>query len=133
MTIEQFKINVPDSALEDLHRRLDATRWPDELENVDWDMGSDLGFMKSLADYWRNNYDWRQQEALLNQLPQFRASIDGFHIHFVHVRSKAPKPMPLIITHGWPGSFIEMVKIIPLLTDPEAHGGNAEDAFDVIV
>jgi len=101
MTIENFKINVPDIALEDLHRRLDATRWPEALENVDWQMGSDLCFMKSLADYWRNSYNWREQETLLNQLPQYRAAIDGFHIHFVHVRSKVPKPMPLIITALW--------------------------------
>lgn len=133
MAIEKFTINVPAHALEDIRRRLDTTRWPDELESVAWEMGSNLGYMKSLAGYWRNTYDWRQQEALLNQLPQFRASIDGFNVHFVYVRSRVPKALPLIITHGWPGSFIEMVKIIPLLTDPEAHGGKAEDAFDVIV
>ncbi len=133
MAIEKFTINVSAHALEDIRRRLDTTRWPDELESVDWEMGSNLGYMKSLAGYWRNTYDWRQQEALLNQLPQFRASIDGFNVHFVHVRSRVPNALPLVITHGWPGSFIEMVKIIPLLTDPEAHGGKAEDAFDVIV
>ncbi len=133
MTIENFTIKVPDTILEDLRHRLDLTRWPDELENVDWEMGIDLIFMKSLADYWRNGYDWRRQEALLNQLPQYRLSIDGFHVHFVHVRSAAPKALPLIITHGWPGSFVEMVKIIRLLTNPEAHGGKPEDAFDVIV
>src|SRR5271163_3702125 len=133
MTIEKFTILVPDSLLADLGRRLDATRWPDELENVGWELGSSLSYMKSLADYWRNGYEWRQQEATLNQLPQYRVSLDGFHVHFVHVRSKNPKSLPLIITHGWPGSFVEMVKIIPLLTDPAAHGGSAEDAFDVIV
>ncbi|HEV2988059.1 MAG TPA: epoxide hydrolase [Candidatus Angelobacter sp.] len=133
MPIENFTINVSDAALADLNRRLDATRWPDELENVGWEMGSSLGTMKSVADYWRNSYDWRQQEAMLNRLPQYRVALDGFHIHFVHARSKAPKPLPLIITHGWPGSFMEMIKIIPLLTDPEAHGGKPEDAFDVIV
>jgi pimeloyl-ACP methyl ester carboxylesterase len=133
MAIEKFTINVPDAVLADLKRRLDATRWPDSLENVSWECGSSLGYMKSLADYWRNGYDWRRQEAALNQLPQFRAAFDGFHIHFVHVRSKGPNPLPLIITHGWPGSFAEMVKLIPLLTDPVAHGGRAEDAFDVVV
>jgi pimeloyl-ACP methyl ester carboxylesterase len=133
MAIEKFTINVSDAVLADLRHRLDATRWPDELENVGWDMGSSLSYMKSLADYWRNVYDWRRQEAALNQLPQYRIALDGFHIHFVHVRSKEPKPLPLIITHGWPGSFAEMVKLIPLLTDPTAHGGRAEDAFDVIV
>jgi pimeloyl-ACP methyl ester carboxylesterase len=133
MAIEKFTIEVPETTLADLRRRLDSTRWPDELENGNWQMGSNSGFMKSLADYWRNGYDWRRQEALLNQLPQYRFSIDGFHVHFVHVRSKAPNALPLIITHGWPGSFIEMVKVIPLLVDPEAHGGKPDDAFDVIV
>jgi pimeloyl-ACP methyl ester carboxylesterase len=133
MAIENFTINIPDAVLADLHRRLDTTRWPDELENVDWELGSSLSYMKSLADYWRNGYQWRQQEATLNQLPQYRIALDGFHIHFVHVRSKNPKALPILITHGWPGSFVEMVKLIPLLTDPEAHGGSAEDAFDVIV
>ena len=133
MTIEKFTIDVSNVVLVDLRRRLDATRWPDELENVGWELGSSLSYMKSLADYWRNGYDWRRQEATLNQLPQYRVALDGFHVHFVHVRSKDPKPLPLIITHGWPGSFIEMVKLIPLLTDPAAHGGRPEDAFDVIV
>ncbi len=133
MAIEKFTINVADAVLADLNRRLDATRWPDALENVGWEMGSSLGYMQSLAEYWRKTYDWRRQEAALNQLPQYRIALDGFHIHFAHVRSKAPKPLPLIITHGWPGSFMEMAKIIPLLTDPEAHGGKAEDAFDVVV
>ncbi len=133
MAIEKFTINISDSLLADLRRRLDTTRWPDELENVGWELGSRLGYMKSLADYWRNGYEWRRQEATLNQLPQYRVALDGFHVHFVHARSKHPKPLPLIITHGWPGSFVEMVKLIPLLTDPVAHGGSAEDAFDVIV
>jgi pimeloyl-ACP methyl ester carboxylesterase len=133
MAIEKFTINISDPLLADLRRRLDATRWPDELENVGWELGSRLSYMKSLADYWRNGYEWRRQEATLNQLPQYRVALDGFHVHFVHARSKHPKPLPLIITHGWPGSFVEMVKLIPLLTDPVAHGGSAEDAFDVIV
>jgi microsomal epoxide hydrolase len=94
MAIEKFTINISDSLLADLSRRLDATRWPDELENVGWELGSSLGYMKSLADYWRNGYKWRRQEATLNQLPQYRVALDGFHIHFVHVRSKHPKPVP---------------------------------------
>ncbi len=133
MAIEKFAIHVPDAVLEDLRRRLDATRWPDELNNVGWDMGSDLSYMKSLAGYWRNGYNWRHQEAALNRLPQYRVALDGFHIHFVHVRGRGPRPLPLIITHGWPGSFAEMVKLIPLLTDPEAHGAAAEEAFDVVI
>lgn len=133
MAAEQFAIRISDAVLADLARRLDATRWPDELENVGWEYGSNLVYMRSLAEYWRHSYDWRREEAALNHLPQFRLAIDGFHIHFVHVRGKGPAPLPLIVTHGWPGSFVEMLKLIPLLTDPAAHGGSPEDAFDVIV
>jgi pimeloyl-ACP methyl ester carboxylesterase len=133
MAVEKFTINVSDTVLADLRHRLAATRWPDEIEHTGWDLGSSLSYMKSLVEYWRDVYDWRRQEAALNQLPQYRVALDGFRIHFVHVRGKGPKPLPLVITHGWPGSFIEMVKLIPLLIDPEAHGGKAEDAFDVIV
>ncbi len=133
MAAETFSIHLPDTMLADLRRRLDATRWPDELEGAGWEFGANLAYMQSLAQYWRNGYDWRRQEALLNQLPQYRIALDGFHIHFVHVRGKGPAPLPLIITHGWPGSFVEMIKLIPLLADPAAHGGKAEDAFDVIV
>jgi pimeloyl-ACP methyl ester carboxylesterase len=133
MGTEKFAIQIPNVVLADLVHRLDTTRWPDELENANWDYGSNLHYMRSLADYWRHSYNWRREEALLNQLPQFRIALDGFHIHFVHVRGKGPAPLPLIVTHGWPGSFVEMLKLIPLLTDPVAHGGRAEDAFDVIV
>jgi pimeloyl-ACP methyl ester carboxylesterase len=133
MAAEQFAIRISDAVLADLARRIDTTRWPDELENAGWEYGSNLAYMRSLAEYWRHIYDWRREEAILNQLPQFRLAIDGFHIHFVHVRGKGPAPLPLIVTHGWPGSFVEMLKLIPLLTDPTAHGGSAEDAFDVIV
>src|SRR5579862_6766180 len=133
MAAETFSIQVPDIVLADLTHRLDATRWPDELDGAGWEFGVNLAYMQSLTKYWRSAYDWRRQEAELNQLPQFRIALDGLHIHFVHVRGKGPAPLPLIITHGWPGSFIEMTKLIPLLTDPESHGGKAEDAFDVIV
>jgi pimeloyl-ACP methyl ester carboxylesterase len=133
MAAETFSIHVLDTVLADLTRRLDATRWPDELEGAGWEYGANLAYMQSLAQYWQNGYDWRRQESLLNQLPQYRIALDGLNIHFVHVRGKGPAPLPLIITHGWPGSFIEMTKITPLLTDPAAHGGKAEDAFDVIV
>jgi pimeloyl-ACP methyl ester carboxylesterase len=133
MGAERFTINVPDTVLDDLKRRLVCTRWPDELDNTGWELGSNLGYMKSLVDYWQNTYDWRRQEDGLNRLPQYRVALDGFHIHFVHVRGNGPKPLPLIVTHGWPGSFVEMIKLIPLLTDPVAHGGQAEDAFDVVV
>src|SRR5579863_8591153 len=133
MAIQNFTINVPQEVLTDLARRLDSVRWPDEVEDAGWDYGSNLAYMKSLVHYWRNGYDWRRQETVLNQLPQYRVALDGFHIHFVHMRGKGPAPLPLVITHGWPGSFIEMVKLIPRLTDPAAHGGKAEDAFDVVV
>ena len=133
MAIEKFTINIADEVIADLRRRLVVTRWPDEIENAGWEYGSSLGYMRSLVDYWINAYDWRRQEAALNQLPQYRIAIDGLRVHFVHVRGKGPKPLPLIITHGWPGSFMEMTKLIPLLTDPEAHGGRTADAFDVIV
>lgn len=131
--ILKFTINVPEDVLVDLGHRLDATRWPDELENAGWEYGANLAYMRSLTDYWRKAYDWRRQEAALNALPQYRIALDGLHIHFVHVRGKGPAPVPIIITHGWPGCFVEMVKLIPLLTDPAAHGGNPEDAFDVVV
>jgi pimeloyl-ACP methyl ester carboxylesterase len=133
MAAETFAIQVPDAVIADLMHRLDTTRWPDEADNAGWEFGSNLAYMRSLAQYWRHSYDWRREEAVLNQLPQFRIAVDGFHIHFVHVRGKGPAPMPLIVTHGWPGSFVEMLKLIPLLADPTAHGGRAEDAFDVIV
>jgi pimeloyl-ACP methyl ester carboxylesterase len=133
MQIEKFIINIPDTTLTDLKQRLDATRWPDEIEDVGWESGSSLSYMKSLTDYWRNGFDWRRQETALNQLPQYRITLDDFHIHFVHARGNGPAPLPLILTHGWPGSFVEMTKLIPRLADPAAYGGNAEDAFDVVV
>lgn len=133
MAIQKFTIHIADDVLGDLNQRLDSTRWPDELENARWDYGSSCAYMKSLIDYWRNGYNWRKQEAVLNRLPQYRVALDGLNIHFAHVRGEGPAPMPLIMTHGWPGSFIEMVKIIPLLTDPAAHGGKAEDAFDLVI
>jgi len=133
MAAEQFAIRISDAVLADLARRIDTTRWPDELENAGWEYGSNLAYMRSLAEYWRHSYDWRREEAILNRLPQFRLAIEGFHIHFVHVRGKGPAPLPLIVTHGWPGRFVEMLKLIRLLTDLTAHGGSAEDAFDVIV
>jgi pimeloyl-ACP methyl ester carboxylesterase len=133
MTIENFTINVSDSALADLSRRLDVTRWPDEIENSGWQAGTNLAYMKALAAYWRDGFDWRRQEAALNALPHRRIALDGLRVHFVHQRGKGPKPLPLIITHGWPGSFVEIVKLLPLLSDPAAHGASADDAFDVVV
>ncbi|HWA31451.1 MAG TPA: epoxide hydrolase, partial [Rhizomicrobium sp.] len=130
--MEPFTIHVPDNDLADLADRLARTRWPDAVNGVGWAYGADLAFMRELAAYWRDRFDWRAQEARLNRLPQFTADVEGNDIHFVHARGKGPKPLPLLVTHGWPSSFAEFSKIIPLLTDPAAHGGRAEDSFDVI-
>ena len=130
---EPFRIDVPEEDLVDLRRRIAATRWPDAVDGAAWDYGSNLGYMRGLADYWLNGFDWREQERRLNGLPQFTAEVDGQLLHFVHVRGQGPDPMPLLITHGWPSTFWEMYKLIPLLTDPASHGGDAADAFDVVV
>jgi pimeloyl-ACP methyl ester carboxylesterase len=133
MVAEPFVIQIPDRVLTDLHRRIEATRWPDELEQAGWEYGANLASMRSIAEYWRHRYDWRREEAALNRWPHYLISLEGLRIHFIHARGKGPAPLPLVITHGWPGSFVEMLKLIPLLTDPEAHGGRKEDAFDVVV
>lgn len=133
MRIQHFQISIPQPVLDDLRERLANTRWPDEVANTSWDYGANLGYMKELVDYWQHKYDWRKQEAELNKLAQFKAEIDGMNIHFVYSRGKGPNPMPIIITHGWPGSFFEIYKLIPLLTDPERYGGDPIDSFDVIV
>lgn len=128
-----FTINIPDAAIADLRGRLLRARWPDEINDDTWDWGTRAETLRRFVDHWATGYDWRACEAALNTLPQFRAEVDGLNIHFVHVRGKGPNPHPLIITHGWPGSFVEMHQIIPLLTDPAAHGGDPDDAFDVVV
>lgn len=133
MNIRPFTIHVAQSTLDDLRERLARTRWPDEVQGAGWDYGTNLDYLKALVAYWQNQFDWRAQEARLNRFAQFRADIDGFGIHFIHERGQGPKALPIILTHGWPGSFFEMVKIIPLLTDPAGHGGDSTDAFDVIV
>jgi pimeloyl-ACP methyl ester carboxylesterase len=132
-SIRPFHINVPEEALEDLHRRLAATRWPEKETVSDRSQGVQLATMKELVRYWQTDYDWRKCEARLNALPQFVTTIDGLDIHFIHVRSKHANALPVIITHGWPGSIIEELKIIGPLTDPTAYGGKAEDAFDVVI
>jgi pimeloyl-ACP methyl ester carboxylesterase len=124
---------VPQSALDDLRRRVAATRWPEKETVNDMTQGVQLGTMQKLARYWAADYDWRKCEAKLKALPQFVTTIDGLDIHFIHVRSKNPNALPVIITHGWPGSIIEQLKIIDPLTNPTAHGGKAEDAFDVVI
>lgn len=130
---QPFAINVPQTELDDLRERLANTRWPDELPGVGWSRGVPLGYMRDLAEYWRTGYDWRKYEARLNEFPQFTTEIDDQNIHFVHVRSHEPNALPLILVHSWPGSFVEFMNMIGPLTDPRAHGGDAADAFDVIV
>ena len=130
--VTPYEIKIDASVLTDLKTRLSMARFPDELEGVGWDYGTELGYLKELTAYWRDDFDWRAQEAMLNAFDQFTTEIDGLNIHFIHQRSKEPDAMPLIITHGWPGSIVEFTKIIGPLTDPVAHGGKAEDAFHVV-
>ena len=132
MTPRPFKIRIPDETLDDLHRRLRAIRWPSSLDDESWDDGAGLSFVRGLADHWLHRFHWRAEEERLNRLPQYLMTVDGTDIHFVHRRGVGPSPMPLVLTHGWPGSFIEMERILPLLTDPGAHGGDPADAFHVV-
>ena len=131
--IRPFRINVPEAELAELRRRVLATRWPDKETVADQSQGIQLAKLQELVRYWGTAYDWRKVEAQLNSLPQFMTTIDGVDIHFIHVRSRHRNALPVIITHGWPGSIIEQLKIIGPLTDPTAHGGSAEDAFDVVI
>ena len=131
--IQPFYIHIPQSVLDDLSDRLARTRWPDEVAGAGWDYGSNLDYMRELCDYWQNKFDWRAQEKAINQFAHFRAEIDGIGIHFIHERGKGENPMPIMLLHGWPSSFWQMLKIIPLLTDPASHGGEASDSFDIIV
>jgi pimeloyl-ACP methyl ester carboxylesterase len=132
-TLRPFTIRIPDEDVQDLARRLEATRWPSPMDDADWTNGAAVSFIQRLSDHWLHHFDWRAQEARLNQLPHHMMTVDGEDIHFVYQRGKGPAPFPLIMTHGWPGSFIEMERILPLLTDPASHGGDPADAFDVIV
>jgi len=131
--IRPYNINIPEEALTDLRQRIKATRWPDKETVSDQSQGVQLATMQKLARYWSTDYDWHNCEAKLKALPNFITTIDGVDIHFIHVRSKNAKALPIIITHGWPGSIIEQLKIIAPLTDPTAYGGKAEDAFDVVI
>ncbi len=127
-----FQFYADDRALEDLRERLARTVWPDEVAANAWQYGPPVSYMQSFVDHWLNRFDWREQERRINSFPNFVADIGGNRIHFIHQVGKGLNPVPLVITHGWPGSFVEMLKIIPMLTDPVAHGGKAEDAFTVI-
>ena len=133
MSIQPFQVNVPQATLDDLRERLARTRWPDEVEGAGWDYGTNLQYMKELADYWQHTYDWRKQEAELNTFAHFKADIDGVGIHFIHERGKGPNPTPILLLHGWPDSFYRFHKVIPMLTDPARYGGDPADSFDVIV
>ncbi|MGH2529494.1 MAG: epoxide hydrolase N-terminal domain-containing protein, partial [Actinomycetota bacterium] len=131
--IRPFRIEIPEAALDDLRDRLARTRWPDELPSVGWSYGVSLKYVKEMVEYWRTSYDWRKQEARLNEFPQFSTTIDGTNVHFLHVRSAEPEALPLILTHGWPGSVAEFLDVIGPLTDPRSYGGDPADAFDVVV
>jgi pimeloyl-ACP methyl ester carboxylesterase len=131
--IRPFEVDISDEALEDLRRRIAATNWPEKETVADQSQGVPLAPMQELARYWATDYDWRKVEAQLHALPQFMTEIDGLDIHFIHVRSEHEDALPLIVNHGWPGSIIEQLKIIGPLTDPTAHGGSPEDAFDIVI
>ena len=131
--IVPFTIDVPDDVLEDLQARLEDTRFPDELEGADWTYGANLAYMRELVAYWRDDYDWREQERRLNRFDHFKTNIDGLDIHFIHQRSANPDAFPLMVIHGWPGSFVEFHKIIEPLSDPASHGGDPADAFHLVI
>jgi pimeloyl-ACP methyl ester carboxylesterase len=130
--ITPFKIDIDEQQLTDLQQRLEMTRWPEKETPTDWSQGIPLSYAQEIVEYWTNNYNWREREALLNRFDQFKTEVNGLNIHFIHQRSKVAGATPLIITHGWPGSIVEFQKVIEPLTDPEAFGGKAEDAFHVI-
>jgi len=131
--MQPFRVDIPQVDLDDLRRRLDDTRWPVDLPEVGWDRGVPQSYLQELTDYWRTGYDWRAAEARLNEFPQFTTEIDGANIHFLHVRSPEPDALPVVITHGWPGSVIEFLDVIGPLTDPRSHGGDPADAFHVVI
>ncbi len=131
--IRPFRVAIPQADLDDLNQRLRRTRWPNELPGLGWSRGVPLDYLQGLAGYWADGFDWRGQEAQLNRLPQFLTTINGQATHFLHVASPAPAALPLILTHGWPSSPIEFLKVIGPLTDPRAHGGDPTDAFHVVI
>ena len=132
-SIRPFRIDIPQSQIDDLRDRLARTRWPDEIPGVGWSRGVPVGYLKELVEYWRTSYHWRVHEAKLNEFPQFTTIVEGQNIHFLHVRSSEPDALPLIVTHGWPGSIVEFEDVIGPLTDPRAHGGDAADAFHLVI
>ncbi len=133
MKIRAFFPEAPEDALADLRERLARTRWPDAGEDADWSRGTPLPILRELAEHWRTRFDWRQVESKIRSFPNFVAAVDGFEIHFLHLRGEGPAPFPLVVTHGWPGSFLEMLEVAPRLARPSSVGGDAASAFDVIV
>jgi hypothetical protein len=131
--IVPFKIQVPNAVLTDLKQRLSRARFADDIQDVSWDYGTNLAYLKTLVEYWRDKYNWRVQENRLNAFDQFKTNIDGIDIHFIHQRSKNPNAMPLLLLNGWPSSMMEYEKVIGPLTDPVAHGGRVEDSFNVVI
>lgn len=131
--VTPFNINIQQSVLDDLKNRLDQTRWTDEPANAGWSYGTNPAYLRELVSYWQKDFNWRKQEEQLNKFPQFMANIDGINVHFIYVKGKGKNPKPLLLTHGWPDSFYRFYKVIPLLTDPASHGGNADQSFDVII
>ncbi|TMR88902.1 epoxide hydrolase family protein [Nonomuraea basaltis] len=131
--ITPFRIDIPQADLDDLRNRLSTARWPSDLPGVGWTRGVPLTYLRDLAEYWRISYDWRKHEARLNEIRQFTTDIDGQNVHFLHVRSPQPDALPLILTHGWPGSVVEFLNVIGPLTDPAAHGGDPTDAFHLVI
>ena len=130
--VESFKVDVSDEVLKDLRERLDRTRFPDEVPDTGWEYGTNLAYMKELVEYWRTRYDWCKHEAELNRFAHYKTNIDGLDIHFIHEPGRGPNPKPLLLSHGWPGSVYEFMRIIPMLTDPAAHGGDPNRSFTVI-
>ena len=133
MSIQPFKITIPQATLDDLRERLARTRWPDEAEGSGWTYGISLVYMKDVADYWLHSYDWRKHETALNTFAHYKADVDGVGIHFIHERGKGPNPTPLLLVHGFPDSFYRYHKVIDRLTDPAKYGGDPNNSFDVIV
>ena len=133
MNNRAFSVAVKQEVLDDLQTRLELTRWPDEVIGAGWNYGMDISYLKALVKYWQTSFDWREQEKYLNAFDHFQANIDGWGIHFIHARGKGTALLPLNLTHGWPGTFVELLKLVPLLINPENYGANPQDAFDIVV
>ena len=132
MSPQPFTIAVPQADLDDLRARLERTRWIGNMHGDGWTHGLDVAYMRELVRYWQHQFDWRAEEGSINRFRHFRADVDGHGVHFIHERGRGPNPLPIILTHGFPDSFLRFGKIIPMLTDPASHGGNPDDAFDVV-